>query len=629
MLAIIAAIAIDAEAVAMSNESSADEPTRVVESLAVNHQWSKTSEAEKMLRDALDAEAIDINYFSLLRDLDEFDIFQIFAELDDYHSVFTSCNKAFTLAKEKRSLSWCGNCDKCRFVFLAMCGFRGLEYATKIIGVNMFDDASQTQGFLDLIGADKKPFECVGTVRDSRLFIRHVDKWTAARNSVIGKALLDAIASLDALEEKHPTHVPSFLPSQCADAVINAREKWYRDHIARHARDESYGVLGLGRDTAALIKLFATCGVTQKIKVYLPDMNADFATQVKNNDLNDIGLELIRVNTIEEIDADVVLVSPGISKYSDDVIALGERATTPLVWWLNFHLDHFPNKCLIGVTGTKGKSTTSSMLSHVLDRAIVAGNLGNAVGNISPRDIIESDVVVLEVSSFQASYITQSPDIAVLTSFFDCHLDWHRTSENYRRDKMNLFEHGPLRIFTTSEEGSIKERNEKVVRDVVHAVEPSLSDDDITSRLLTFMPLKYREEVIAEKSGVTFISDVLATAVGATINSLRDVQLSYPDSTIYLLYGGSDRDHDQKSFASQISSFNNVVVITLPETGYIAEQYLSDFIHAEDLNEGVTKAMSKAKPGDVIVLAPGAPSFHQYKDYVELAQRFEDIVSAL
>src|SRR5690606_5715980 len=85
MLANIAALAVGFDAVAMSNESSADEPTRIIKGEPVNHQWSKSTQAEKLLRNALDSLRARIQYFSALRSLSEFQIFEIFSTLDQYH----------------------------------------------------------------------------------------------------------------------------------------------------------------------------------------------------------------------------------------------------------------------------------------------------------------------------------------------------------------------------------------------------------------------------------------------------------------------------------------------------------------------------------------------------------------
>jgi UDP-N-acetyl-alpha-D-muramoyl-L-alanyl-L-glutamate epimerase len=153
--------------VVMSNERSASDPNLVWNGFEINHQWSKGLVAEGLLRDAVIAYAgLTEPYFSFLRSLSELHIAQLFARHDTYDDVVTSCNKAFKL--HDPTARWCGDCPKCRFVFLAMAPAMDRARLTHIFGHDLFADEAQIPGFLELLGIDAhKPFECVGEVEES------------------------------------------------------------------------------------------------------------------------------------------------------------------------------------------------------------------------------------------------------------------------------------------------------------------------------------------------------------------------------------------------------------------------------------------------------------------------------
>jgi hypothetical protein len=153
----------------MSNERSASVGNTEWDGQFVNHQWSKSLEAEQLLAHLVSHSITpNVQYFSLLRPLSELEIARRFAKLDHYHDVFTSCNRAFRLNEEHRAQRWCRDCPKCRFVFLALAPFMNPTRLSGIFGGNMLRDLHQAEGFDALIGWNAlKPFECVGEVEES------------------------------------------------------------------------------------------------------------------------------------------------------------------------------------------------------------------------------------------------------------------------------------------------------------------------------------------------------------------------------------------------------------------------------------------------------------------------------
>lgn len=148
--------------VVFSNEASASAGNTRWEGVEVNHQWSKGLAFETLLRGQL--AGTDVEYFSLLRPFTELAIMRRFAQLTAFHDVFTSCNRAFHLDPEMRR-SWCGDCPKCRFVFLMLAPFIERDALLAIFsGRDLLSDPAQREGFLELFNIDgrMKPFECVG-----------------------------------------------------------------------------------------------------------------------------------------------------------------------------------------------------------------------------------------------------------------------------------------------------------------------------------------------------------------------------------------------------------------------------------------------------------------------------------
>jgi hypothetical protein len=153
----------------MANERSASEGSFYEDGVEVNHQFSKGLEAERALRAALrEAVGPAPEWFSLLRPASELAIARAFARLPQYHHAFTSCNTVFRLDPARRRTHWCGECDKCRFVFLILAPFLAPDRLVPIFGRDLFAEPEQLPGFLALLGLDAhKPFECVGTVAES------------------------------------------------------------------------------------------------------------------------------------------------------------------------------------------------------------------------------------------------------------------------------------------------------------------------------------------------------------------------------------------------------------------------------------------------------------------------------
>ena len=220
-IALAAAILDGEDAIAMSNEHSASAPNLVSDGLSVNHQWSKSLEFEEAFARYLDRHvAGGIEYFSFLRPLSEIEIARRFAGHPQYLGTFRSCNTAFRQKAAARGADWCGDCPKCRFVFLALAPFLDKAKLCRIFGRDLLDEEGQRAGFAELCGLEAhKPFECVGEVSESRAVLAHLAETPQWRQDRVLRRLVAEHPELPAsardyaglFTARHPNRVPRAL----------------------------------------------------------------------------------------------------------------------------------------------------------------------------------------------------------------------------------------------------------------------------------------------------------------------------------------------------------------------------------------------------------------------------------
>jgi UDP-N-acetyl-alpha-D-muramoyl-L-alanyl-L-glutamate epimerase len=218
-IAMAAAVMQGADTVVMSNEHSASAPNLQLGDTEVNHQFSKSFEFEVELSNFVQTcISPSIKYFSLLRPLSEIEIARRFARYRQYFRIFHSCNAAFRQSRNARATTWCGNCPKCRFVFLALSPFLAKAELIGIFGRNLLDDDTQRDGFATLCGMEAhKPFECVGEVDESAVVMAHLGSCPEWRTDTVVRELHSSFATLrqqdsgeyrSLFEIKHPHRVP-------------------------------------------------------------------------------------------------------------------------------------------------------------------------------------------------------------------------------------------------------------------------------------------------------------------------------------------------------------------------------------------------------------------------------------
>jgi len=169
--------------IVFSNERSADEATLTLpDGTSVNHQYSKSSGFEKSFRDVISSQVSpDIEYFSVLRPFSELDIVRRFSMMNEFHPVYSSCNRNFHIDGSHIEGRWCRDCPKCRFAALSLALFLPPARVNAIVGEDLLNRADQVDGFRELCGIGRdKPFECVGEAGESRAALAALardDQW--------------------------------------------------------------------------------------------------------------------------------------------------------------------------------------------------------------------------------------------------------------------------------------------------------------------------------------------------------------------------------------------------------------------------------------------------------------------
>ena len=345
---------------------------------------------------------------------------------------------------------------------------------------------------------------------------------------------------------------------------------------------------------------------------------------------------------IREEDYDYIIKSPGIVMEDDD-----PKYTSQTDILLEVY-----KKNIIGVTGTKGKSTTSAMLHHVLDECldtnvILLGNIGKPCLDYF-GDIKDDTVVVFEMSCHQLAHAHFSPHIAVFLNIYEEHLDYYHTFENYFRAKCNItnnqdgndvlyigdqvpsFETKAVKKvihrddtphFELNVPGKHNEYNAYVVSSIateMFGIEP----DRIRAALKTFKGLPHRLCYIGEKDGIKYYDDSISTIPNATIEALEAIK-----DAKSVIIGGLDRGISYDILIDYIREHNEYIYIFAYESGkkiYEAVKGPDNRILVEDLKEAVNKAKEVTPEGSSCILSPAAASYGYFKDFEERGDKFRE-----
>ena len=312
---------------------------------------------------------------------------------------------------------------------------------------------------------------------------------------------------------------------------------------------------------------------------------------------------------------DVIIKSPGIP-YLPEIKKAKEKGKI-ISSATQIFFDIYQGK-IIGVTGTKGKSTTATLIYEVLKTGGLDVGL---VGNIGkPALEIKNSIMVYELSSFQLADLVKSPHIAVVTNIYPEHLDWHGSFENYKKAKENISKYQTKEDILISGKSGVE-----VARAVAKLFK--IPEEKVNKAIVDFKSLPHRLEFVGEVKGIKFYNDSLATNPHATIYGLN--KLGQDVET--LIAGGFDRGVDYSPLGPAIDKSKIKNLILFPDTGEKIRKAVKkdvNFFDAHSMEEAVKIAFEKTSKGKICLLSPASASFNMFKDYEDRGNQFKKEILA-
>lgn len=368
---------------------------------------------------------------------------------------------------------------------------------------------------------------------------------------------------------------------------------------------------------------------------------------------------------------DIILKAPGVSFKNIDISKFENKITSQLELFLEY------KKCLtIGITGTKGKSTTSTLIYDVLKEqekdCYLLGNIGTPIFDKIEK-IKPSSVVVLEISSHALQYIKKSTEIAILLNIYEEHLDHYKDFNEYIKAKLNILkyqEENGIAIFNSDSdnirykykqsdygitilgnkltENTIELRQNEIYYNGVKiaiineeemnlkgkhninnimfvlAVSKIMNLDDIKTleTIKNFKPLEHRLEYVGTVNGVLYYNDSIATIPEATICSIKALK-----NVNTLIVGGKDRGVNLQNLIEFLKNSEISNVICMPTTGeYIAEGLKNsrkNVVKVSTMEEAVNKAKEFTEKEKICLLSPAAASYGFFKNFKERGEIFK------
>ena len=340
------------------------------------------------------------------------------------------------------------------------------------------------------------------------------------------------------------------------------------------------------------------------------------------------------------VDCDFVVVNPAVPMPWENRFLLAAcRAGVTLITEIGLAVERLPRRRVIGITGTAGKSTTAAMIHHVVQglgrRCHLGGNIGGSLlGRLD--DMRPDDWIVVELSSAMlwwlgdaasaSGRIGWSPHVAVMTNLQPNHIDWHGTVEHYRRSKESIFRfqepgdhrlHGtdgadadPGQTIALAIPGRHNLANARLA--VAIAARIGLDPEAAARTLLSFPGLPHRLELVTERDGRRFFNDSKATTPQSTCLAVA----AFDDSrTVHLLAGGYDKKVDLSGIVELAPRLAGLYTMGATGRSLVDATREGHAEFCETVENAVTRAVSRMKLGDVLLLSPGCASWDQFKNY--------------
>ncbi len=339
-------------------------------------------------------------------------------------------------------------------------------------------------------------------------------------------------------------------------------------------------------------------------------------------------------------DFDVIIKSPGIPffKYKDKLTSQTE-----------LFFDNCPGK-IIGVTGTKGKSTVASLIHSILKGSYLVGNIETpSLSFLSKAK--KDDIFVYELSSHQLMNLKKSPHIAVFLNIYPEHLDYYKNFEEYFSAKKNIYKYqseSDYLIFNPEIEPRTKAKKIKIdVNDFAQFLKNNqqfleithidnliavlnvaklfnVPEKDIIKSLNKYKRLPHRLEFVGEFKGIRFYDDSIATIPEAVVYALD----SLGDDVETIILGGLDRGIKYDKLVKRIKKSNIKTIIAFPDSGEkIVRNIRSRIYKVDNMKDAVDLAYKHTSKGKICLMSPASPSFNLFKDYKERGDLFKKYIN--
>jgi len=450
------------------------------------------------------------------------------------------------------------------------------------------------------------------------------------------------------------------------------------NNVIEYFKNKNIVILGFGKEGKSTYNF---------LRKYLKDIHLtikDQNTSINDEPLlaNDKNITIIAgkdyLNDLEKYD--VIMKTPGITFKNIDISNIKDKIHSQTELLLKYYKD-----IIIGITGTKGKSTTSSLIYTILKnnnkKTLLLGNIGNPIFDFI--DTIEKDtLLVVELSSHQLEFVSSSPHISIITNLYQDHLDHTNGLEDYYKCKMNIAKYqtnedtllyykscntldniiknsniksniitidfnnqlantyfhddyiyiNKNKIYNTLEKRNLI-GNHNLINIMFALTISNILSLDINKSIEAinnFTPLEHRLEFVDTINQVTYYNDSIATIPEATINGIESLK-----NVNTLIFGGMDRGIDYDNFIKYLYSSKIDNLICMPTTGHkIANEliklgYSKNIYLVNTLEEAVKKAKLVTKKDTICLMSPAAASYEYFKNFEEKGNTYKKLVRSL
>lgn len=458
------------------------------------------------------------------------------------------------------------------------------------------------------------------------------------------------------------------------------------EEFERYARGKKVAIIGIGVSNLPLLEYFYD--LNARVTIFDSKESNQISVEAMQK-IEKYGFEFIGgKDSLSRLKGfDIIFRSPSCMPDRPELVEAVENGAV-LTSEIEMVLKLAPCK-VIGVTGTEGKTTTTTLINEIVKKSgrktYLGGNMGKPIFT-KIRNIKPENIIILELSSFQLSDMDISPDISVVTNIYPDHLNVHKSYEEYREAKKNIFKHqsengivvlnydneftrefakeanGKVIFFSSKEklddgfiydkaDGTIKYCEDGVRRHIIKkediklrgihnyenicaaiAATSSIVDVDTQIKAIEeFTGVEHRLEFVRELNNVKWYNDSIGTSPASTIAGLNSF-----DEDIILLAGGSDKGLDYEEVGKTIARKVRALILTGPTSEKIenaTKQALNDknieIYYTSNMQESVNLAKDIAKAGDVVLLSPASASFDLYKNFEDRGHQFKDCVNNL